>query len=112
MKSMYGKAGAALFYKMAYHEFGVRGGYFKTENVFGTGDFRTEEGSYFLLNGEHTLIDEGKYLVLWQKTTDGWKMFRDCFNSNHTPQQKQINDEKYTQAESPDGNRVYRYPTH
>lgn len=27
-------------------------------------------------------VDNGKFLVLWQKTPDGWKMFRDSFNSD------------------------------
>jgi ketosteroid isomerase-like protein len=29
------------------------------------------------------ILDDGKYLVLWKKTPGGWKMYRDCFNSNH-----------------------------
>jgi ketosteroid isomerase-like protein len=31
-------------------------------------------------------MDDGKYVVLWKREKDGWKLYRDIFNSN-TPQQ-------------------------
>jgi ketosteroid isomerase-like protein len=33
-------------------------------------------------DAQNTLVDDGKYLVLWKKTDKGWKMFRDSFSSN------------------------------
>ncbi len=42
----------------------------------------TEAGLFLLFDGNKLMIDEGKYLVLWKKTPNGWKMFRDSFSSN------------------------------
>jgi len=28
------------------------------------------------------VIDDGKYLKLWKKTKQGWKIYRDVFNSD------------------------------
>ena len=37
------------------------------------------------VNAKGELFDDGKFLVLWKKTKNGWKMFRDSFSSNHPP---------------------------
>ncbi|MEO7989989.1 MAG: nuclear transport factor 2 family protein [Chryseolinea sp.] len=61
-------------------------GKFTTLNVYGDGnEYVTEEGLYeiFDLNGKK--LDDGKVLVLWKKTQDGWKMYRDMFSSSHQP---------------------------
>jgi ketosteroid isomerase-like protein len=75
---------AALdFYKIAYHRFGLRNGKFITVDVFGDGvEFVTEEGFWQLFDANNQLFDNGKFLVLWKKTPDGWKMFRDSFSSD------------------------------
>ena len=33
--------------------------------------------------GPHKLVE--KYLVVWRKSDDGWKVFYDCYNSNEPP---------------------------
>jgi ketosteroid isomerase-like protein len=43
----------------------------------------TEEGLWQSFNAKGELFDDGKFLVLWKKTKNGWKMFRDSFSSNH-----------------------------
>jgi ketosteroid isomerase-like protein len=75
---------AALdFFKLGYHKFGVRDGKFITVDVFGDGvEYATEIGFWQLFDGDHKMIDNGKFLVLWKKTVDGWKMFRDSFSSD------------------------------
>ena len=71
------------FFKMAYNTFGVRNGKFITIDVFGDGvDFVTEVGFWQLFGVDNRRLDDGKFLVLWKKTADGWKMFRDSFSSN------------------------------
>jgi ketosteroid isomerase-like protein len=71
------------FFKMAYNKFGLRNGKFITIDVFGDGvEFVTEEGFWQSFDADNKLFDNGKFLVLWKKTTDGWKMFRDSFNSD------------------------------
>jgi ketosteroid isomerase-like protein len=80
---IYGKEGAAKFFRKAYNEYGLRGGKFITTAVYGDGqEFVTEEGLWQSFNSKGELMDDGKFLVLWKKTPKGWKMFRDSFSSN------------------------------
>ena len=73
------------FFKTAYNKVGVRNGKFITIDVFGDGvEFVTEVGFWQLFGVNNAPLDDGKFLVLWKKTTDGWKMFRDSFNSNRS----------------------------
>lgn len=82
--AMCGPAVPLEFFKMAYHQFGLRGGKFITQEVFGVGDgYVAETGLWQSVNAEGKTFDDGKFLVLWKKTPKGWKMFRDSFSSNH-----------------------------
>jgi ketosteroid isomerase-like protein len=74
---------AAKFFRAAYDDYGLRGGKFITTAVYGDGvEYATEEGTWQSFNAKGELFDNGKFLVLWKKTPDGWKMFRDSFSSN------------------------------
>jgi len=78
------KNAAGEFFRMAYTQVGIRNGRFTTTELFGNGkDFVTESGLFELYDGNNNIIDTGKYLVLWKKTANGWKMFRDSFSSNN-----------------------------
>lgn len=78
-----GPDAALKFFRIAYHDLGLRNGKFITTNVYGSGDeFVTEEGLWQSFDVNHVLMDEGKFLVLWKKTPGGWKMYRDSFSSN------------------------------
>jgi ketosteroid isomerase-like protein len=82
--AMCGPNTAIEFFKMAYHQFGLRGGKFITQEVFGAGDgYVAETGLWQSINADGKVFDDGKFLVLWKKTPKGWKMFRDSFSSNH-----------------------------
>jgi len=71
------------FFKTAYNKVGIRNGRFITIDVFGDGvEFVTEEGFWESFDANNKLFDNGKFLVLWKKTADGWKMFRDSFSSD------------------------------
>jgi len=60
---------------------------FTIQNVYGDGnDYVTEESHYELFDLKNNKLDDGKVLVIWKKTKDGWKMYRDMFSSNHAPQ--------------------------
>ncbi|NOT73591.1 MAG: nuclear transport factor 2 family protein [Cyclobacteriaceae bacterium] len=81
--AMCGPQAAADFFKAAYADYGMRNGKFITTAVYGDAkEYVTEEGLWqsFDVNGK--LFDDGKFLVLWKKTPEGWKMFRDSFSSN------------------------------
>jgi len=55
-------------------------------NVFGDGsDYVTEHSNYELFDMNWKKMDEGKILVVWKKTKDGWKMHRDMFSSSLPP---------------------------
>lgn len=72
------------FFRTAYYESGVRNGDFITIDVAGDGEnFVTESGFYHLFDAKNALLEEGKYLVLWKKTGEGWKMFRNSFGPDH-----------------------------
>ena len=76
----------ARFFRVAYQDYGLRNGKFITTNVYGDGkEYVTEEGFWQSVNAKGELFDDGKFLVLWKKTTNGWKMFRDSFSGNHSP---------------------------
>ena len=80
-----GKDAPLEFFKLAYDRFGVRNGKFITIDVFGDGvEFVTEVGFWQLFGADNRQLDNGKFLVLWKKTTDGWKMFRDSFSSDRS----------------------------
>jgi ketosteroid isomerase-like protein len=71
------------FFRTAYNKFGLRNGKFITIDVFGDGvKFVTEVGFWQSFDAGNKLFDNGKYLVLWKKTPNGWKMFRDSFSSD------------------------------
>ena len=80
-----GRENAAKFFRAAYDQYGLRNGKFITTAVYGSGEeFVTEEGLWQSFNEKGELFDDGKFLVLWKKTSNGWKMFRDSFSSNRT----------------------------
>jgi ketosteroid isomerase-like protein len=78
-----GRRGAAKFFRATYDRYGLRGGKFITTAIYGDGTgYVTEEGLWLSINAKGVIFDKGKFLVLWKKTTEGWKMFRDSFSAN------------------------------
>lgn len=72
----------AVFFETSY-EGGTRDGEFITQEVFGVADgYVAEVGLIKVYDEAGELTGDGKYLVLWKKTSEGWKMFRDSFSSN------------------------------
>jgi len=84
---MCGPDAVANFFKTAYTDIGLRGGKFTTTAIYGDGnEFVTEERLWQSFDANGKLFDDGKFLVLWKKTPEGWKMFRDSFSSNRSGQ--------------------------
>lgn len=82
-QSYKGRKGALDFFKMGY-DAGLRNGKFITEAVYGDGkEYVTEMGQWQSIDAKGKITDDGKFLVLWKRTPNGWKMFRDSFSSNH-----------------------------
>jgi ketosteroid isomerase-like protein len=83
MPPLDGIKGALSFFRLAYDKIGLRNGKFIITQIYGDGpDFVTEEGIWQSFDAGNVLFDNGKYLVLWKKTPEGWKMFRDSFSSD------------------------------
>ncbi len=61
---------------------GIKGIQLVSTEVEGHGDTAYEVGTYTLTVENGQTIDEGKYIVIWKKTGDEWKLHRDIFNSN------------------------------
>ena len=85
VQALCGVGAPLAFFKTAYNTFGVRNGKLITIDVFGDGvEFVTEVGFWQLFGADNKPLDDGKFLVLWKKTMDGWKMFRDSFSSDRS----------------------------
>jgi len=85
MPAFNGSAAIAGFYKAALTQMGVKGIALTTSDLYAEGDYATEQGTYELMGADNKSIDKGKFLVVWKKTDAGWKMYRDCFNSDNPP---------------------------
>ena len=70
------------FYKGAF-EGGIATARFTTDNVEGDERQAVETGRYELFadGAQSSMIASGRYLVVWRKQADGWRMHRDMFNS-------------------------------
>jgi ketosteroid isomerase-like protein len=64
---------------------GIAKAEFKTIDVWGTGDFVSEEGQSSLFDKAGTQVVKDKYIVLWKKEGGKWKPFRDISNSDLPP---------------------------
>ena len=51
-------------------------------NVESLGKSAVETGRFIIYDANDKQIDAGKYLVFWKKEKDGWKLFRDIWNSS------------------------------
>lgn len=78
-----GPTAASDFFRAGYDKFGVRGGKRMTVDVYGiSDDIVAEIGFWKLRDGNNKELEDGKYLVLWKKSSKGWKMWRDSFSSS------------------------------
>lgn len=53
-----------------------------TVEVESFGDTAYEVGTYVLEGADGSHMDHGKYVVIWKRTPDGWKLHRDIYNSD------------------------------
>lgn len=72
------------FWKAAM-EMGVKDAILTTVELSGSGDTVHELGNYVLKiqpKGKELFEDRGKYIVIWKRTADGWRLHRDIWNTN------------------------------
>ena len=67
---------------------GIAGVSLKTVEVFAQGSTATEVGQYELRDKAGKVLDHGKYIVIWRRDGDHWKLFRDMFSTDVAPSQK------------------------
>lgn len=55
-----------------------------TKEIFEGDETVTEVGVFEMGDGKKT-FDKGRYVVIWKKDGDKWKLFRDMWNSENAP---------------------------
>jgi ketosteroid isomerase-like protein len=55
---------------------------FTNKDITGDENFIIETGTYILKDTSKTLIDRGKYVVVWKQQNDEWKLYRDMGNTS------------------------------
>jgi ketosteroid isomerase-like protein len=55
-----------------------------TKEIYEGDDAVTEVGTYTMSDGKK-FNDKGKYIVVWKKDGDKWKLYRDIWNSDNPP---------------------------
>jgi len=63
-------------------EMGITQAKLITNEVEGFENTAIEEGAYTLYDANNTVLDEGKYIVIWKKVNDHWKYDKDIWNTN------------------------------
>ena len=80
-----GRENIREFWGAAAQTMGVKDAALTTVELIGEGNTVTEYGEYKLMvepEGQEAGEDVGKYVVLWKKTPEGWKLHWDIFNTN------------------------------
>lgn len=76
-----GRAGPEAFFA-SFKARGVREVRLTTLEVEGIGDTAWERGSSEVIGLDGRLMGKGKYIVIWKRTPDGWKLHRDIMNAS------------------------------
>ncbi|MCW4051106.1 MAG: DUF4440 domain-containing protein [Candidatus Bathyarchaeota archaeon] len=82
-----GREATKEYWKSAFG-MGVKDAILTTDELTVSGDLANERGSYTMKikpEGQDEIEDKGKYVVIWKKTEDGWKLHWDIFNSDIAP---------------------------
>lgn len=51
-------------------------------NFYGNADFVVEDGNYSFPDGKGGTVDKGKFIAIWKKEDDTWKLYREIWNSD------------------------------
>ena len=64
---------------------GIAGVSLDSVEVESHGNTASEVGTFELLGADGKAVDQGKYIVIWKKEGDSWKLHRDIWNSSVVP---------------------------
>ena len=67
-------------------DMGVKRAQLSTVQVEREGETAVEMGQYKLSGVDSQPLDEGKYIVVWKKQNGDWKLHKDIWNTNLSPQ--------------------------
>jgi ketosteroid isomerase-like protein len=67
-----------------FKEMGITSFELQTKEIFEGDEEVTEVGTYTMSDGKN-FNDKGKYMVVYKKDGDKWKMYRDIWNSDNPP---------------------------
>jgi ketosteroid isomerase-like protein len=79
-----GTKAIAAFWQGAFG-MGIRGAALKSKQVEQFGATAVEVGAFTLSAADGSVIDKGKYIVVWKKDAGQWKLHQDIFNSDGAP---------------------------
>ncbi len=68
-----------------YLKYGIKEFKDETTALYGNGDNIIEEGNLFMGDGKGNTIDKGKYICVWRKVNDEWKVYSDIWNTSLPP---------------------------
>ncbi len=51
-------------------------------SLYGTKDYLIDEGTYYLTYGEEKSMDSGKYINIWKRDGEDWKICSNIWNSS------------------------------
>ena len=78
-----GRAAIQTFWQGAM-DAGVAAVALTVEEALGTDSLAVEVGRFRLSSAAGDTIDEGKYMVWWKRTSAGWRLHRDTWNTSRT----------------------------
>jgi uncharacterized protein (TIGR02246 family) len=61
---------------------GIKKAKLDTVEAEGHGDMAHEVGKYTLMGDGDTVLDSGKYIIVWKRQDGQWKLHRDIWNSS------------------------------
>ena len=76
-----GHSGISAFWQGAM-DMGIKTAKLETVELDGQGDAALEVGMYTLAGEGGTVMDAGKFIVVWRKEGERWKLHRDIWNSS------------------------------
>lgn len=76
-----GRAGIAGFWQNVMNT-GIKSVQLDTDTLVASGDLVCEHGNYTLFTDPGTDVDSGKFVVIWKREDDSWKLFWDVWNTS------------------------------
>ena len=64
---------------------GIKEMLFSTTDIKGDGEYLFETGNVVLKDANKAVLDKAKYVVVWEKRNDEWKLYRDIGCTNLPP---------------------------